>query len=395
MAALRAGPNADLEKAPAGEAVQIAETTETMGQLLNRRYAGKRVLRGVHPKDHGCVEATFAVSDSLPPEYQLGVFKNPGEIFRAAIRFSNAAPLVLPDCLPEAGPGGTQVRTHGSRGMAVKLYNVSGARLVPEDHERSQDFLMINQPFFAFSNAEDYAALNKIILEDQEKPDRFFQRIASPIAEVARRAKRTLGIFQSIKTGSSTAPFQAPPLSPFDNIYFGAAPFSFGEGKVMRFAAKPVNPMTGDLGAAVNDANYLRDAMRKRMAEAGDKMICFDFQVQVRSAGQIKIEQDVEDACVAWPDPFVTVARINIPPQEIATPERQEFCETLFYTPWHGLVDHRPLGGINRLRRTVYEESSKLRGCPVSPDLPPPSRGRANARAGEQPQGATLRPMRR
>jgi hypothetical protein len=379
MTSGRGGPGG-LESIPAEEAALIGETTASMEKLLGRRYAGKpRFLRGVHPKDHGCVEARFTVSEDFPPDYQVGVFRKPGETFPAAIRFSNAAPLVLPDCLPEAGPGGTQVRTHGSRGMAVKLYDVFGSRLVPGDHERTQDFLMINQPFFAFANAEDYSALNRIIVEDMEKPDRFFQRMGSPDPKVAMRAKRTLGIVQSIKTGSSAAPFQAPPLSPFDNSYFGAAPFAFGEGRAMRFSAKPVNPMTGDLGAAVNDPNYLRNAMRKRMAEAGDKDICFDFQIQVRASDQLKIEEDIEDACRAWDDPFVTVARIAIPPQDVASPERQEFCETLFYTPWHGLDEHRPLGGINRLRRDVYEKSAEMRGCPASPELPRPSRrdGRA------------------
>ena len=46
-------------------------------------------------------------------------------------------------------------RVQGSRGMAVKLYDVEGARLVPEDLERTQDFLMINQPVFSFANVED------------------------------------------------------------------------------------------------------------------------------------------------------------------------------------------------------------------------------------------------
>jgi hypothetical protein len=391
---MREGPNADLERIPPEEPGQIAETTDAMEKLLARRYSGKpRVLRGVHPKDHGCVHATFTVSESLPPEYQVGLFRKPGDTFEAAIRFSNAAPLVMPDCLPEAGPGGVQVRTHGSRGMAIKLYGVAGPRLVPDDRERTQDFLMINQPFFAFANAEDYAALNKIILEDMEKPDRFFQRMGSPVEAVRNRAKRTLGIFQSIKSGSTAAPYQAPPMSPFDNTYFGAAPFSFGEGRVMRFAAKPVNPMSGELGAAVNDPNYLRNAMLKRMAEAGDKVICFDFQIQVRDASQLKIEEDVEDACVAWPDPFVTVARINIPPQDITTKERQDFCEALFYTPWHGLTDHRPLGGINRLRQDVYEKSAELRGCPVSPDLPRPSRRDGDSGGGGWDGGS--RPSRR
>ena len=165
-------------------------------------------------------------------------------------------------------------------------------------------------------------------------------------------------------------------MSPFDNMYFGAAPFGFGEGRAMRFAARPVNPMSGPVGAAVNDENYLREALRKRMVEAAGKDICFDFQIQVRDTSQLtNLENDIEDACKAWPDPFVTVARIAIPSsQDPSSPERTEFCETLFYTPWHGLDEHRPLGGINRLRKDVYEKSAEMRGCPASPELPRPSR---------------------
>jgi len=60
------------------------------------------------------------------------------------------------------------------------------------------------------------------------------------------------------------------------------------------------------------------------------------------------------------------VARITIPPQDISWPKRQELCETLFYTPWHWLIEHRPLGGINRVRRKVYDVSADRRGCPVA-----------------------------
>jgi hypothetical protein len=365
-----------LESSPPGEDALIDRTTGVMEQLLNRRYSGKqRFLRGVHPKDHGCVEATFTVSPDLPPEYRVGIFRKPGKVHRSAIRFSNATALVAPDCLPATGPDGNPVRTHGSRGMAVKLYDVRGSRLVPGDRERTQDFLMINQPFFAFANVEDYLALNEIILKNNEVPSEFFLRMRSPDPKVAGRARTTFEIIQAIQSGSANPPFQAPPMSPFDNIYFGAAPFGFGEGRAMRFAAKPVNPMAGPVGTAVNDENYLRDGLRKRMAEAGGKNICFDFQVQVRTVGQLaNLEEDVEDACKAWPDPFVTVARIAIPPQDFASPERREYCETLFYTPWHGLDEHQPLGGINRLRQDVYQKSADLRGCPYSPELPRPSR---------------------
>jgi hypothetical protein len=373
-----------LESPPQGEEELIDRSTGVMEQLLNRRYTGKpRFLRGVHPKDHGCVEATFTVSADLPPEYQVGIFRKPGEVFRSAIRFSNASAVVTPDCLPAMGPDGKPVmgpdgkpvRTHGSRGMAVKLYDVMGPRLVPGDHERTQDFLMINQPFFAFANVEDYLAVNEIILKNNEIPNEFFLRMRSPDPKVAARARTTFGIIQAIQTGSANAPFQAPPMSPFDNMYFGAAPFGFGEGRAMRFAAKPVNPMSGPVGTAVHEENYLRDALSKRMAEAGGKDICFDFQIQVRDRSQLgDLENDIEDACKAWPDPFVTVARIAIPSQDFTSAERREFCETLFYTPWHGLDEHQPLGGINRLRQDVYTKSAELRGCPASPELPRPSR---------------------
>jgi hypothetical protein len=36
-------------------------------------------------------------------------------------------------------------------------------------------------------------------------------------------------------------------------------------------------------------------------------------------------------------------------------------CEHLVFTPWHGLVEFQPLGGINRLRLGVYTASSQYR----------------------------------
>ncbi len=369
--ASRAGEPEALEIVPPEEAEQIDENTTLMGALVDRRYTGKpRFLRGVHPKDHGCVEASFTVSEDVAPELRFGVLATPGKTFRTAIRFSNAAPLVGDDDPEERTQTGQTKRAQGSRGMAIKLFDVEGERLVPCDGERTQDFLMINQPVFAFANVEDYLALNRIIRDDDDASHEFFTRPnQSPQAQ--KRTLKSRGIIGRIK-GFVPPAFQPAPLSPFDNSYFSAAPFLLGGRQAMKFACVPVNPLAGDVGDAVNDSNYLRNAMRRRMAEAGSDNICFDFRVQVRDAQSLagKIETEIEDACTEWTDPFVTVARVTIPPQDVATPERQEFCETLFYTPWHGLVDHRPLGGINRLRLKVYDISAQRRGCPVSPDLP-------------------------
>jgi hypothetical protein len=67
---------------------------------------------------------------------------------------------------------------------------------------------------------------------------------------------------------------------------------------------------------------------------------------------------------VEWDEPaspFVRVARIRIPPQVFDSPRQMEYAEHLSFTPWHSLPEHRPIGGVNRIRRIVYEQLSALR----------------------------------
>jgi hypothetical protein len=266
--------------------------------------------------------------------------------------------------------------------MAVKVMGVSGSRLMSDDGELTQDFLMINQPVFAFANVDDYEALSRIILNDNESPKRFFaERIrrtedGKPDMSdpMTLRAIRTAAIVERIANSRPSA-FQPPPLSPLDNEYFGAAPFLFGEGKVMRFAAKPVAPVQGEVTEFIKNENYLREALHQRLTAGDGSNIEFAFQVQVRSVESLagNVDTAIEDACFDWDAEqhpsntssekyqFVTVARITIPPQDCSTAERRDACERLTFSPWHGLLEHRPLGGINRLRRAVYETSARIR----------------------------------
>jgi hypothetical protein len=96
--------------------------------------------------------------------------------------------------------------------------------------------------------------------------------------------------------------------------------------------------------------------MARRLA-AGEAR--FDFLVQPRAP-----TMSVEDTMTKWKEkaaPFIKVATITIPRQQFDTPERREFGENLSFTPWHALPAHRPLGAVNRIRRVVYEATSKLR----------------------------------
>ena len=385
MTEIKAPAPSALEDIPGGEAARIENIVSLTLDQLKQRYAGKPAIRrGVHPKDHGCVIAKFTILDSIPKELQVGLFSKPGHRYDALIRFSNAEVNAdKPDSDFEVGEiTRTDKITHGSRGMAVKVMRVTGsplqtANLVTTRDPLNQDFLMINQPVFAFANVVDYEALSEVLLQHKDEAKPFFLRTTSEDNEIKKRAFTTAGIVKRIasndfptKSDDFPPAFQSPPVSPLDNRYFSAAAFLFGEGRAMKFSARPVAPAP-DKVTDISDPIYLRTALKKRLAAAGGEGIEFDFQVQVRKAESLagKIAEEIEDVCFLWREedyPFETVAKISIPPQDqdIDSDERKALCEDLTFSPWNGLADHRPLGGINRLRRAVYEASARTRHVP-------------------------------
>ena len=74
-------PSCPFETIAENEAEQIAETTDLTVKLLDKRYTSqqKKILRGVHPKSHGCVKATFEINTDLDEYLQVGLFANPGK----------------------------------------------------------------------------------------------------------------------------------------------------------------------------------------------------------------------------------------------------------------------------------------------------------------------------
>ena len=101
--------------------------------------------------------------------------------------------------------------------------------------------------------------------------------------------------------------------------------------------------------------DYLREGMRDHLRDRGATL---DLLVQFQTDAN---KMPIEDPTIYWSSPFHKVATLVIPPQSFESPEQMSFCENLSFTPWHSLVDHQPLGGINRTRRVVYEQLSRMR----------------------------------
>lgn len=359
------------------EAKQIAEISELTVKLLDKRYPSPtQILRGVHPKSHGCVKATFTVNPDIVPEFQVGLFAEPGKQFDAFIRFSNAAALIGPDTIEIDPVTNKEVEEHGSRGMAIKVLDVGGEVLSDDNGAHNQDFLMINQPVFAFANAEDYLRLDRVLDRDNDVAAGFFAPLQLQNPNITEEQKRRILAYieaediseEDIKRIARSFniiknEIQATDIgNPLGVQYFSAAPFLFGPDRVMKFSAVPfteVPPVHSP--TKPRPENYLREALIETMGQ--NEELHFDFMLQVRSDGE---DLGIEDATSKWDErdyPFINVAKITIPrPQsEIDFEENKAHCEKLAFTPWHSLVEHQPIGSINRLRKSVYQASAAHR----------------------------------
>jgi hypothetical protein len=322
----------DQEIVPPTEAADTEAIVKTIEGAVSGAYAvGVRPsMRDAHAKGHGCVKARFTVDPDLPDALRAGVFAEPRS-YTAWIRFSNGAGTPHDD---HSGDG---------RGMAIKLIGVPGRKLLAaEPDSQTQDFVMINYPAFFIRNVADYAPFTTLSLQD--KSDEFY----------ATHPRERI-IVDAITTQAVDAAFE--------QRYFSMAAYRFGD-QYVKFSARPVDCADGApivasvVPAPQHDANYLRDGM-VRWLDRTDA--CFKFAVQPQTDA---VAQPVEDPTIVWDEaraPFIDVASIRIPRQTFDTDAQQTFCENLSFTPWHALVEHRPVGGINRLRKAVYEAISALR----------------------------------
>ena len=207
----------------------------------------------------------------------------------------------------------------------------------------TQDFILINHPVFFIDDPEDYLKLIK--RGESSNP---LVRATAPLA---------LGL-----NGALIA--RAISNKKIENQLFtrfwSMVPYRLGDDahkRAVKSSAKPCIAHPNDRNPESPDANYLRKAMANTLA-AGDA--CFEFLVQARISASMK----VEDSKTEWKEsdaPFIRVATITIPAQTFDSPDQMAFCENFSFTPWHSLPEHRPLGGVNRVRRTVYEQVSKVR----------------------------------
>jgi hypothetical protein len=145
--------------------------------------------------------------------------------------------------------------------------------------------------------------------------------------------------------------------SPLESQLYSCTAYLHGDGQAVHYSVKPCSDRCTPVPKFPSD-NYLREAMIQTLR---NEDVYFDFMVQLQKDSH---RQPIEDSSIEWKEshtPFVPVAKIRIPRQEFDSLAQLQFADVLAFTPWHCLSEHRPLGNINRSRKDLYLETSKLR----------------------------------
>lgn len=331
------GPVSALEQIPPGEAAQTQSVIQTAVRIVDQHREPTRYLRDAHAKAHGCVRAQIQVLSELDPALRQGVFSEPGKTWQALIRLSNGNAYPQFDSIRDA------------RGMAIKLLDVPGQQLLSHrQNVHEQDFVMFSHANFFVSDVAEYRQ-NVAAQADGKKVMAFFPNWDPRTWQVRH-------LFIALAT---LAP---PPDSPTETTYFSVSPYKFGEANAkFRVAPAPDNCPAYTLPKQNHDLpNFLRSALTQQLST--DRVpACFVLQIQRQDANQF---MPIEDTSIEWREqdsPFETVARITLPPQDFDTPALNLQCDNLSFNPWFGIEAHRPIGGINRLRKAVYEAVSDYR----------------------------------
>lgn len=331
------GPVSAEEQMADGEAAMTQEIIQTAVRIVDQHRDTTRYLRDAHAKAHGCVKAEVQVLPRLSAELRQGVFSEPGKTWQATMRLSNGNAYPQFDSIRDA------------RGMAIKLFDVPGTPLLNEQPpRREQDFVMFSHPNFFVSDVAEYRQ-NVAAQADGKKVAAFFPGW-NPLDWQVRH------LFIALAT---LAP---APASPTQTTYFSVSPYKFGSANA-KFRVAP------DLASCPaytlpdqnqNLPNFLRSALNQQLST--DRMpVCFVLQIQRQATDKY---MPIEDTSIEWRESdaaFETVARIKVPAQDFDLPALNLQCDNLSFNPWFGIEAHRPIGGINRLRKAVYEAVSDYR----------------------------------
>lgn len=301
------------------EAGIAARMIDAVQEVSLQRHPDGKILRFNQSKGHGCLRGQLQVNKQLSPQLAQGLFAEAAS-FDAILRFASATQF--------------DDEEKDFRGLSIKVLGVEGD--TPWGTPGTQDFLYNSHPGLFAATPGDFLSFVEATRDD--KIWRYFINPAHwySLGPILRGRDTTDDLF-SIR-------------------YFSTTAFRHGDtGTAVKHAVRQC-PETAMDTRVDKGKDFLSKAMAARLAQGP---VCLEMMVQFQTDPG---SMPVENASIVWDEeasPFQSLATITIPDQDFQA--EQDACEAMSFNPWQALEAHRPLGGINRVRRAVYEEAAEFR----------------------------------
>jgi Animal haem peroxidase/Catalase len=304
-------------------------------QIKNRKRAGARAIERAFQ-----AKGTFAVDDAelrflhLPPQLRAG-FAQPGAAYRTMVRFSNAAGTLAADRGPDL------------RSVALRI-------MVSPDQQH--DLLMTNYPTNHARDARQF--MEFAVATAGGGLSRFFGLV---------RLAFVCGPFETLRMLRNVQRARRRKVaSVATETYWSRGAIRWGDTLAVQYLLRPApgTPPAPEPAAskpAADDPDLLTHEAVRRLA-AGD--VRFELCVQRFADAR---STPIEDMSVAWrervspvePVAVLTIARRDASGQgDVAEPAA---LHSLNFNPWNTTELFRPLGNLNRVRKSAYDASAAHR----------------------------------
>jgi hypothetical protein len=325
------------------------ETVESMARLNQFMFEKHRhAIRDAHAKSHGILRGELHINSNLPEHLAQGLFRE-AKTLPVIIRLSTSPGAIEPDS------------TAGVKGFALKIIGVEGEKfLATEADAITQDFLMVNDTIIPTGDVKSYHDL-QLRIEKLAKAPKPVQTIINEVGVLADKALEVIADLGGPKKEVNMVVHPHPNRHILGETYTTLGAVRYGD-----YVAKvSVAPLSDNLKALadkdvdVSEPGAYRDLVVDFFRNQGA-----EYEVRVQLCTDLE-KMPVEDASVDWPQdlsPYQTIGKIVIPAQDAYSHARRVYADdVLSFNPFHCLLEHQPLGSINRVRIKAYESSAARR----------------------------------
>jgi hypothetical protein len=244
------------------------------------------------------------------------------------------------------------------RGLSVKIIGVKGERLIGSENDVTQDFLLVNGPAFGAPNPKAFLPVISLLARTTDR----VPGLKKGLSVVMRQVQRAIVAVTGHPNGTVATLGGQPETHILGETFYNQAPVRFGEF-VAKISVAPVSRELIALEQAPLDLDGVPNGIREAVVAFFGKnggtwevraQLCTDLETM-----------PIENAAMVWPEeksPFRRIAQIKVEPQTAWSESRRSMVDDgMQFSPWHGIAAHRPLGGIMRARKLVYEAAKRFR----------------------------------